>query len=219
MQFYVAELCLCQIGIKSTEHSAGSTDPRASATQQKELVFSGLRASEALFKMYLSFPTNYALGLNNIQWIQMGFSLLVASKLVLATTKAAPHASSSQRINWMDTMSQLHDRMESLSDARTDKDGEHDVFGSFSRRVSRVMSWLGMKPQSQGCRDGETIALPEIPFTGDSTTGEVMPGNAHLDSSVDPAPIGWGFDVGSDVDLSQDAYFTAAFNQIMDNWF
>ncbi|KAI9040333.1 alkaline D-peptidase [Aspergillus affinis] len=213
IQFHVAELCLCQLSIGSnSEHPPG-------LDRQEELTFAGLHAAESLFRMYLSLPSNYGLGLNNSQWIQMGFSLLVACKLVLATAKASPKTGRSQKMQWLETMSRLHDQVGSLSAARVDNDHERDVFYDFSQRVSRVMSWLGKDPQSQGSHPDEAVQRPRNSFSGASIMEAEKLRNADSASSTEPPSFDLGFDMGSDIDLTHDAFFAAALDQMMEMYF
>ncbi|PLB46359.1 hypothetical protein P170DRAFT_511150 [Aspergillus steynii IBT 23096] len=212
MQFHAAELCLYQIGIGSTsEHLPGSTHTGPSTSRQKELSFAGLHASESLFRMYLSFPFDYGLGLNNSQWIQMGFSLLVACRMVLANAKVDPQASGSPRMHWLEIISQLRDRVASLSTARVDQDSERDAFYGFSHRVSRVMSWLGSDAN-------EGVHRPRPSQSGDLNPGAEMPEHANFHSLVEPPSFQLGFDMNSDLDLTQDAFFAAALGEMMGNW-
>lgn len=149
MHFHAASLYLHQISLLNRPH----TKPQCSLQNsdkpnfewRRDALISGLTSAIAFFAHYRSLPHGAELGFNNLQWMQLGFSLIVACKLCVAGTAPMVFQESKGIRNLLDMPSVLNDcitRVETLTSQEVDHEGDRDVFYHYCLRGKKLQKWF-----------------------------------------------------------------------------
>ncbi|EED15032.1 conserved hypothetical protein [Talaromyces stipitatus ATCC 10500] len=166
MQFHSAELCLCQLSVSSLKASAHTSTPNL----RDELLGKALMASNSLLNVYHALPPGTETAFNNTQWVQLGFAVLIASKLLVSVSSNSDRRAAEmaqRRVSWSNILKQCRLRVENLSTSQVDSNGDRDVFHNFRQRVVRIQNWIDevserVASQDQACMEG----LPENTTSG-----------------------------------------------------
>ncbi|CAI7619386.1 unnamed protein product [Penicillium glandicola] len=129
--------------------------PPPSQNWREELSHAAINAAASIISFYISLPPALELGFSNTQWIQLGFAILVECRYTVAS-------SSPERTQaYLRTLKLLRQRVEGLSTASVDHNGDRDVFVEFRNRIVQIQERL-----DRGKKGG-------------------TPGNPHFEGSVD----------------------------------
>lgn len=189
MQFHVAEVCLYQLSLLDLGEAMPAGPSRS---WKNEMLYAGRVASEAILDVYLALPPFVETAFNNTQWIQLGFGLLVACKLVATASKAGSTADRHQlKTSWANTLTHLHTRVEGISTPHIDSNGDRDVFSNFAQRVVAMQSWL----DEQFRQDDAPATVPDTALYLEGLQSPQA--GPALDLGVEPldgdfAPFGFG---------------------------
>ncbi|GLB04780.1 hypothetical protein AtubIFM57258_010799 [Aspergillus tubingensis] len=143
MQYYTAELYLCQISLFDNKPKTQS--PRREVSFQIEALRMGLVAAKALLDYYVCLPLRSEMAFNNAIWIQIGFALTLASKLVVAASEPSIQPHTAELCRALDISSMLSRcilRMQALVTSSMDASGDRDVFYHYEQRLKRVQWWF-----------------------------------------------------------------------------
>ncbi|OOG00510.1 hypothetical protein ASPCADRAFT_125531 [Aspergillus carbonarius ITEM 5010] len=167
MQFYTAELYLCQITL--FDHKPSAQKPRVDSSFQIEALRMGLAAAKALLDHYLCLPLRSEVAFNNAVWIQIGFALTLACKLVVAGSDPAVHPHTVELCRALDISNKLSRcilRIQALVTSSMDATGDRDVFYHYEKRLKRVQWWFENRALSGPKNESFTFPAPPADGTG-----------------------------------------------------
>ncbi|GCB23052.1 transcriptional regulator WAR1 [Aspergillus awamori] len=182
MQYYTAELYLCQISL--FDHKPSTQSPRREVPFQIEALRMGLIAAKALLDHYVCLPLRSEMAFNNAIWIQIGFALTLACKLVVAASEPSIQPHTAELCRALDISSMLSRcilRIQALVTSSLDASGDRDVFYHYEQRLKRVQWWFENRMLS---KNKNNSFQPAVQPTDDmsSSTAE----NSHVESSQLP---------------------------------
>ncbi|GLA17725.1 hypothetical protein AnigIFM62618_004873 [Aspergillus niger] len=182
MQYYTAELYLCQISL--FDHKPSTQSPRREVPFQIEALRMGLIAAKALLDHYVCLPLRSEMAFNNAIWIQIGFALTLACKLVVAASEPSIQPHTAELCRALDISSMLSRcilRIQALVTSSLDASGDRDVFYHYEQRLKRVQWWFENRMLS---KNKNNSVQPAVQPTDDmsSSTAE----NSHVESSQLP---------------------------------
>ncbi|KAJ6189853.1 hypothetical protein N7519_004761 [Penicillium mononematosum] len=183
MQFYTVEMYLCQITL--FDHKPGAQALRHESSFQIEVLRMGLTAAKTLLHYYMCLPLGCDAKFPNVGWVQLGFAVTLACKLVVAASEPSVHPHTVDLCRALDisnTMRQCILRIQALITSDMDASGDRDVFFHYEKRLKRVQWWF------------ESQAIPE-------PNNDYSHHDAPLAEGIDP-PAG---DPGNCVDTLQSA--------------
>lgn len=197
MQLHSAELSLYQLSLSGFK-SPGSTHAMSTHHLKNELLSKALVAANSLVNEYLALPPGAETAFNNTQWMQLGFAMLVASRLLVGVSslnlriRAAEMAQ--RRVSWSNTLEQCRTRVDTLSTSQVDLNGDRDVFHNFRQRVIRIQKWVGEASENAASFDeSQDQSRTEGP-PADTTYGNYSLSIYHddsFDSLIDPILGDW----------------------------
>ncbi|PGH01411.1 hypothetical protein AJ80_09011 [Polytolypa hystricis UAMH7299] len=218
LQFHATEICLYQLSLFD---QGGQQQPEPvhiapSRNWKDEMLYAGRIASESIINAYLALPSYAETAFNNTQWVQLGFALLVACKLVATASKAGGTADRLQlKASWMDTLTRLHLRVGALSTTQIDSNGDRDAFFNFADRVATIQGWL----DEQFRQDDAPVTNPYL--EGSQNTEA----SSSLNLGVEPLEDTFGpfedfglADMMDNYQSPQGLFFTDTIGYMMDDW-
>ena len=116
------------------------------------MCYAALNATESILNLYLLLPANTEMGFTNTQWVQMAFAMLVSSRYTATTAKPEQQAS------LLNTICQLEQRLNTLTTAQVDMNGDPDAFVGFRKRV------VDIRRKLEGKHHATTTPPPEAHF-------------------------------------------------------
>jgi hypothetical protein len=143
MQFYTVEMYLCQITL--FDHKPGAQPLRHESSFQIEVLRMGLTAAKTLLHFYTCLPLGCDAKFPNVGWVQLGFAVTLACKLVVAASKPSVHPHTVDLCRALDisnTMRQCILRIQALITSDMDASGDRDVFFHYEKRLKRVQWWF-----------------------------------------------------------------------------
>lgn len=188
MQFYAVELYLCQITL--FDHKPAPQDQRHGSGFQIEALRMGLTAAKTLLDFYIYLPLRCDLAFNNATWIQLGFAVTFACKLVITAMERSVHPHTADLCCTLDISNLLSRcilRIQTLITSDMDASGDRDVFYHFEKRLKRIQWWFENRALSRRKNEpsqlGAQLAEGVTPSSGGA--------NLYLDASQPPLD---GFD-------------------------
>ncbi|KAH8703487.1 hypothetical protein BGW36DRAFT_369406 [Talaromyces proteolyticus] len=143
IQFQTAELCLYQLSLSAIKQPILTHAPPGNRFGD-EFLYAALVAASSTLNVYLSLPSASETALSNTQWVQLGFAMIVGSKLIAtASSKLGPEPAVAQRrASWISTLEQLRLRISVLATAHTSQSRDRNVFDYFQQRVVYIQRWF-----------------------------------------------------------------------------
>ncbi|PYH70659.1 fungal specific transcription factor domain-containing protein [Aspergillus vadensis CBS 113365] len=181
MQYYTAELYLCQISL--FDNKPRTQSPRREVSFQIDALRMGLIAAQALLDYYVSLPLRSEMAFNNAVWIQIGFALTLASKLVVAASEPSIQPHTAELCRALDISSMLSRcilRIQALVTSNMDASGDRDVFYHYEQRLKRVQWWFENRMLSRQKSDS---FQPPVQASNMSSSGAE---NNHVESAQLP---------------------------------
>ncbi|PYI11625.1 hypothetical protein BO78DRAFT_403035 [Aspergillus sclerotiicarbonarius CBS 121057] len=178
MQFYTAELYLCQIAL--FDHRPSAQEPQHDSSFQIEALRMGLAAAKSLLDFYIYLPLRSEVAFNNAMWIQIGFALTLACKLAVAASEPSVHPHTDELCRALDisnTLSRCILRIQALVTSNMDASGDRDVFYHYEKRLKRVQWWFENRALS-GPKNVSQFSAP-----ADGTDPPSGDGVNYIDSS------------------------------------
>lgn len=200
MQFHTAELCLYQLSLSAISEPV-SSHTLSGQSFENEFLWAALLAAEATLNVYMSIPFGSETAFNNTQWVQIGFAMLVGSKLIYlaCSTPALGTAVAQRKISWLSTLEQMRLRVNALSISEEGRKGSENVFHYFQARVVYIQKWFN--------RQSADTAVPMAKNTHDILSDvEIQPGFL-ADTNFEDL-----------FTFPQDELLNVAIDQMMDNW-
>ncbi|PWY94489.1 hypothetical protein BO94DRAFT_531461 [Aspergillus sclerotioniger CBS 115572] len=167
MQFYTAELYLCQITL--FDHRPSAQKLQFDSSFQIEALRMGLAAAKALLDHHLGLPLRNEVAFNNAMWIQIGFALTLACKLVVAGSEPSAHPHTAELCRALDisnTLSRCILRIQALVTTSMDATGDRDVFYHYEKRLKRVQWWFETRALSGPKNDSFQLSTQPADRTG-----------------------------------------------------
>ncbi|KAF4233514.1 hypothetical protein CNMCM8980_010237 [Aspergillus fumigatiaffinis] len=159
MQFHTVELYLCQVILFDYKPSA--QHPRHDSPFQVESLRMGLTAARTLLEFYISLPLHREVAFNNAGWIQLGFAVTLACKLVVAASEPSIHphtADLTRALNLSNMLSRCVLRIQALVTSHLDARGDRDVFYHYEKRLNRARWWFESRTLSRS-QQNESFAV------------------------------------------------------------
>ena len=160
MQFHAMELFVCQIFLFDVKPT--SQHPRHYSPFQVDIVRLGLTAARTMLEFYTSLPLRREVTFNNVAWIQLGFAVTLACKLVIAASEPSIRRITADLVaalNLSNTLSRCILRIQALVTSHIDAKGDRDVFYHYEKRFKRAQWWFESRVLSQLQQD-ETSTIP-----------------------------------------------------------
>ncbi|KAF4160816.1 hypothetical protein CNMCM6936_003771 [Aspergillus lentulus] len=161
MQFHTVELYLCQVILFDYKPSA--QHPRHDSPFQVESLRMGLTAARTLLEFYISLPLRREVAFNNAGWIQLGFAVTLACKLVVAASEPSIHphtADLTRSLNLSNMLSRCVLRIQALVTSHMDARGDRDVFYHYEKRLIRAQWWFENRTLSRSQQNESfTVAM------------------------------------------------------------
>ncbi|GIJ85101.1 hypothetical protein Asppvi_003956 [Aspergillus pseudoviridinutans] len=205
MQFYTAELYLCQITLFDRKTP---NDSMFWSSLRVEALSVGLVAARQFFQFYLALPWRSETVFNNTQWVQGGFCLTLAAKLSVAASDSSINRQVAKFRDSLDMsliLQQVILRVQALVTPLVDARGERDVFYHYENRLKRLQLWYETQMAQipvQRQRHASPIAMAYNPIltAGPSpiTTEDLQSQWPSLlpDSTIDDLFNEWNPDMG-----------------------
>ena len=105
----------------------------------------GLAAAKTLLDFYICLPLRCDLAFNNATWIQLGFAVILACKLVITAMEPSVHPHTAELCCALDisnVLSRCILRIQALITSDMDASGDRDVFYHFEKRLKRIQWWF-----------------------------------------------------------------------------
>jgi hypothetical protein len=176
MQFYTAQLYLCQVTV--IDHNPSSQNLHYEASFQIDALRMGLSAAKMLMDFYISLPLGCDAKFNNVGWVQLGFAVTLACKLVVAASEPAIHPHTADLCGALDLSNVLKRcvlRIQALITSNVDASGDRDVFCHYEKRLKRVQWWFENRMLSASSNDYShdraDLARGNLASTEDATHG------------------------------------------------
>lgn len=196
MQFHSAELSIYQLSLSGLK-SPVSPHATPNYLLRDELLSKALMAAESLINVYLALPPGAEAALNNTQWMQLGFAMLIASRLLVAVTPSQTGIRASdmaqRRVLWSNMLVQCRARIDTLSTEQVDSNGNRSVFHNFRQRLVRVQKWISEASESVDPLD-----------------------KLQDQSRIEGTSVGESF--GNYFSISQDGLFDSMFDPMFGDW-
>ncbi|EPS27735.1 hypothetical protein PDE_02679 [Penicillium oxalicum 114-2] len=160
MQFHAMELFFCQVFLFDVKPT--SQHPRHYSPFQVDIVRMGLTAARTMLEFYTSLPLRREVTFNNAAWIQLGFAVTLACKLVIAASEPSIRRITADLVaalNLSNTLSRCILRIQALVTSQIDAKGDRDVFYHYEKRFKRAQWWFESRVLSQLKQD-ETSTTP-----------------------------------------------------------
>ncbi|OQE01924.1 hypothetical protein PENSOL_c003G10580 [Penicillium solitum] len=143
MQFYTVAMYLCQVTL--FDHKPGAQPPHHELSFRIEALRMGLSAAKTLLHFYMCLPLGDDAKFNNVGWVQLGFAVTLACKLVVAASEPSIHPHTVDLCCALDisnTIKQCIIRIQALITSDMDESGDRDVFFHYEKRLKRVQWWF-----------------------------------------------------------------------------
>ncbi|KAL4971317.1 hypothetical protein BDW66DRAFT_165454 [Aspergillus desertorum] len=143
MQYHTAELYLCQVTL--FDHKPSAQHPRHDSPFQIKTLRMGLTAARTLLDFYIALPLRQEVAFNNAGWVQLGFAVTLACKLVVAAADPLIHphtADLTRALNLSTMLSRCILRIQALVTSQMDARGDRDVFYHYEKRLKRAQWWF-----------------------------------------------------------------------------
>lgn len=143
MQFHTVEMYLCQITLFDQKPSAQNI--RHESAFQIDALRLGLTAAKTLLDFYICLPLGCDVKFNNVGWVQLGFAVTLACKLVVAASEPSVHPHTIDLCQALDISNMLRRcilRIQALVTSNMDASGDRDVFFHYEKRLKRVQWWF-----------------------------------------------------------------------------
>ncbi|KAI1342169.1 hypothetical protein F5Y15DRAFT_333731 [Xylariaceae sp. FL0016] len=179
MRYHTAELFLCQAAFLD---KAIHLD----AHLHSELVYASFAAAKAVLEHYLSLPEGAETAFNHSEWIQIGFTLTVASRLTVAS-----HYQYRRLLNLPDLWHRLSRRMHALVTDQQDDNGDRDLFFRNEQRLRGIQAWFDRSAAQAWVGDTLDLgsaALP-VPLPGQVSGGAPLMAHAQMSQAMPPASV------------------------------
>ncbi|RAL17633.1 uncharacterized protein BO97DRAFT_448133 [Aspergillus homomorphus CBS 101889] len=150
MQYYTAELHLCQVIL--FDHKPSIQHPRHDSPFQIKILRIGLTAARTLLDFYIALPLRQEMAFNNTGWVQLGFAVTLACKLVVTAADPSihPHTMDLTRaLNLSAMLSRCVLRIQALVTSQIDARGDCDVFYNYEKRLKRAQWWFESRSLSR----------------------------------------------------------------------
>ncbi|PYI31468.1 hypothetical protein BP00DRAFT_370740 [Aspergillus indologenus CBS 114.80] len=150
MQYHTVELYLCQVTL--FDHKPRSEHHQHDSPFQIEALRLGLTAARTLLEFYVSLPLRQEVAFNNAGWVQLGFAVTLACKLVVAAAdpRIHPHTVDLTRaLNLSNMLSRCIIRIQALITSQMDARGDRDVFYHYEKRLKRAQWWFESRSLSR----------------------------------------------------------------------
>lgn len=147
---------LCQITL--FDHKPGAQALRHESSFQIEVLRMGLTAAKTLLHFYICLPLGCDAKFHNVGWVQLGFAVTLACKLVVAASEPSVHPHTADLCRALDisnTMRQCILRIQALITPAMDASGDRDVFFHYEKRLKRVQWWF----------ESQTISRPNNDYS------------------------------------------------------
>lgn len=194
MQFHTVELYLCQVIL--FDYKPSGQHPRYDYPFQIEALRMGLTAARTLLEFYISLPLRREVAFNNAGWIQLGFAVTLACKLVVAASEPSIHPHTvdlTRALNLSNLLSRCVLRIQALVTSQLDARGDRDLFYHYEKRLRRAQWWFESRALSRSQQtESFGVALDGTPTTDISQ----MPSDEGLQGyptvSFDDFDFQWG---------------------------
>ena len=150
MQLHTIDLFLYQISL--LDRNGGSENNATCLSSwprwRVEILRSGLASAKSFLGTYLSLPSRAEVTFNNTEWVQLGFTLIVASNFSVAGTAQSVSAETMSLRRSLDISGILKQtilRTRTLISSNLDADGERDAFYHYEKRARTLQCWLQRK--------------------------------------------------------------------------
>lgn len=227
MQFHTTELYLCQVTL--FDYKPNTPSRKLGVSFQIEVLCIGLKAAKRFLDFYVSLPLRAEVGFNNTGWVQIGFVLTIACKLVITACEPSVYSHTADLCRSLDLSILLNKcilRIQYLITSHMDASGDRDVFYHYEKRIKRVQWWYETRKLSNS-NDSNTTYSPRPSGTYDTMlplpARENYFGTSNLEgnqsdySRVAPVP-----DILSQeeaFDIQWPAFFPdTSFDQIFGDW-
>lgn len=182
MQFHTVEMYLCQVTL--FDHKPGAQPPRHEPSFQIEALRMGLSAAKTLLHFYMCLPLGDDAKFHNVGWVQLGFAVTLACKLVVAASEPSIHPHTVDLCCALDisnTMKQCIIRIQALITSDVDESGGRDVLFHYEKRLKRVQWWFESRIMSGPSTD-HSYHDTQLAEGVDSSAGEA----SHCVDSLQP---------------------------------
>ncbi|RAK81768.1 Zn(II)2Cys6 transcription factor [Aspergillus fijiensis CBS 313.89] len=150
MQYHTAELYLCQVTL--FDYKPRSQHRQHDSPFQIEALRLGLTAARTLLEFYVSLPLRQEVAFNNAGWVQLGFAVTLACKLVVAAADPLIHPHTvdlTRALNLSNMLSRCTIRIQALITSQMDARGDRDVFYHHEKRLKRAQWWFESRSLSR----------------------------------------------------------------------
>ncbi|KAJ5779814.1 hypothetical protein N7457_007534 [Penicillium paradoxum] len=172
MQCYTVDLYLCQITL--FDHKPSAQRPPLESSFQIDVLRTGLTATKTLLDYYISLPLGCDVKFNNAGWVQLGFAVTLACKLVSAASEPFVHAHTVDLCQALDMSNMLKRcilRIQAFITPNMDASGDRNVFFHYEKRLKSVQWWFENRALS-GPNNEYSQQNAQFTEGMDSTTGD-----------------------------------------------
>lgn len=128
----------------------------------------GLVAAKSLLDFYVSLPLGTETAFNNAGWVQLGFGLIVACKLAVASCQPLIHphtAGLSAALDLSNVLRRCILRMQALITSDMDESGDRDVFYHYEQRIKRLQWWFENRSLSEPGKNSTEVPSHSLPVS------------------------------------------------------
>ncbi|RAL13912.1 fungal specific transcription factor domain-containing protein [Aspergillus homomorphus CBS 101889] len=207
MQFQTVELYLCQVILFDYKPSA--QHPRHDSPFQIEALRMGLTAARTLLEFYISLPLRREVAFNNANWVQLGFAVTLACKLVVTASEPSiyPHTADLTRaLNLSNMLRRCVLRIQALVTSLMDARGDRDVFYHYGKKLKQAQWWFESRILS---RSSQNESFPAAVYS----SADMSDSQATREELDDYPAI-----PGAEVDFQWPGLFPNTYDDLFGGW-
>lgn len=211
MKFHTVELYLYQIALLSHKAQSDTENPVMRPSFHSKILCAGLLAAKSLLDFYISLPLRAELAFNNSEWVQIGFVLIVGSRLSLVVTEDPIYHEAQniqQSLDMANVLKQAVVRARSLRMSALDTNMEKDIF-KYEQRVRDIQCWF----EKHSAMESTSIVGKWVSGFQDEVS------QAHLGPPDGFIPtLDTAYTLDGMYDLPQTDYFPDSMEGVMEDW-
>lgn len=225
MHFYTAELYLCQLSL--FDHKPNTPSRKLDPSFHIQVLCVGLKAAKCCLDFYVSLPLRAEMVINNTWWVQIGFVLTLACKLVITACEPSVYPHTVELCRSLDLSSLLNKcilRIQALITSHMDTSGDRDVFYHYEKRTKRVQWWFESRKLTISNNTTTNYATPQSNGTYEAilplNTGENYFGASNIVNDYSQTTPALDAVLQQDLfDVQWPTFFPdAAFDQTFGDW-
>ncbi|KAL3423701.1 hypothetical protein PVAG01_05448 [Phlyctema vagabunda] len=216
LQYHASELHLYQLALNP--HAQLNERSRTRWQWQLKIIRLGLQAAKDFFDCHFTIPIRAQLYFSNTQWIQLGFSLLVSTRLcVLAASDRFSQETDGLRysLDMSGILKRLIIRLQSLKGVPRGANGDDHLLSKFEERGLIVQKWFDEHSVPKPAPPVNIVGSGSETYQGmDQYVSQQFDGLSNLDQSI--SSMAPQLAAGSIYDMGAVNYFPDTMDGLME---